>query len=217
MTLNQSSPKTKGLPKDVKRPVDSHILIYEDKNKNKKLDYNEQESPNFISFGMGSQYLDKNKTYIIQIAADYYYLPFSLIQYTFDMKLANHKDEDAGSVIKKNVPSKPISMKNTSSGRWEKSGRINIYNQKKADEDWYKVSFKKNFEGQVHLQGGKELDGKIEVYQKGKKVATSDRYGQNDTETLPIKLKKGTYYIKITDAYGAASITPYTLKVKQTK
>ena len=217
MTVSQSSPKTKGLPKDVKRPVDSHILIYEDKNKNKKLDYNEQGSRNLIAFGMGSQYLDKKKTYIIQIAADYYYLPFSLMQYTFEMKLANHKDEDAGSVIKKNVPSKPISLKNTSSGRWEKSGRINIYNQKKADEDWYKVSFKKNFEGQIHLQGGKELDGKIEVYQKGKKVAASDRYGQNDTETLPIKLKKGTYYIKITDSYGVASITPYSLKVKQTK
>ncbi|PQD97159.1 hypothetical protein CYL18_04610 [Pradoshia eiseniae] len=217
MTLDQSAPKTKGLPKDIKRPVDSYMLVYEDKNKNKVLDYKEQESPNLIGLGMGSQYLDKNKSYIIQIAADYFYMPFSLMQYTFEMKLANHKDEDAGSVIKNNVPSKPISMKNTSSGRWEKSGRINIYNQKKADQDWYKVSFKKDFEGQILLQGGKELDGKIEVYQKGKKVASSDRYGQNDTETLPIKLKKGTYYIKITDSYGVASITPYTLKVKQTK
>lgn len=217
MTLDQSSPKTKGLPKQIKSPVDAYILIYEDKNKNKKLDYKEQESPNIIPFGMGSQYLDKNKTYFIHIAADYYYVPFSLIHYTFEMKLLNHKDEDAGSVIKKNVPSKPISMKNTSSGRWEKSGRINIYNQKKADEDWYKINFNKNFEGQILLEGGKELDGKIEVYQKGKKVAGSDRYGQNDTETLPIKLKKGTYYIKVTDAYGAASITPYTLKVKKTK
>ncbi|WP_455675412.1 S8 family peptidase [Pradoshia sp.] len=217
MTLDQSSPKTKGLPKNVKRPADSYILIYEDKNKNKRLDYNEQESMNVIPYGMGSQYLDKNKMYIIHIQSDFYYVPFSLIQYTFEMKLANHKDEDAGSVIKKNVPSKPLSLKNTSSGKWEKSGRMNIYNQKKADEDWYKINFTKNFEGQIHLQGGKELDGHIEVYQKGKRIASSDRYSQNDTEILPVKLKKGTYYIKVIDANGAASITPYTLKVKQTK
>ena len=214
MTLDQFSPKTKGLPKQIKSPVDTYISIYEDKNKNKRLDYNEQESPNIIPYGMGSQYFDKSKTYFIHIAAEYYYVPFSLSQYTFEMKLANHKDEDAGSIIKNNVPSKPISLKNISSGRWEKSGRINIYNQKKADEDWYKVNFTKNFEGQIHLQGGKELDGKIEVYQNGKKVAGSDRYGQNDSEVLPIKLKKGTYYIKVTDSFGAASITPYTLIVK---
>ncbi|WP_148629755.1 S8 family serine peptidase [Bacillus sp. E214] len=222
LTVDNNKPSTPGLPALVKGDVYSYIAVMEDKNNNKNVDDADLDTIKYIDSyydpagAYGSHYFQKGKAYFIAIMGDGEYLPFSLTQYTFKLSQVNHKDEDAGTVIKKNKPSKPISFKK-SKGKWEKTGRFNAFNTKKNDEDWYKLKVDKAFSGQITLSGGRELDGAFEVYQNGKKIAGSDRYAGNDTEVLNISLKKGTYYIKLKDAQGSASLSPYTIRVQEKK
>ena len=64
------------------------------------------------------------------------------------------------------------------------------------------------------LDGGTGIDGVIEVYRNGKRVAKADYYGKDDNEILTLTLTKGTYYIKVRDRQGHASFVPYALSVK---
>lgn len=220
IALKNRPPSLKGLPSAVKSNVYSYVVIFDDKNNNKILDFSEYQSAKIINSmydptgAYGSHYFKKGKSYIILIAGEVEQLPFSLMQYTLEVKMANDRDEDAKSVVKNNTPSKPLKLKKKSRTKLETIGKFNSFNTKKVDEDWYVVKFDKSFKGEISLSGGKELDGVIEVYQKGKKIAGSDRYSKNDTEVMNVNLKKGTYYIKVKDALGSASLTPYYITLQ---
>jgi len=88
-------------------------VLEKQKNNNKILDFSEYQSAKIINSmydptgAYGSHYFKKGKSYIILIAGEVEQLPFSLMQYTLEVKMANDRDEDAKSVVKNNTPSKP--------------------------------------------------------------------------------------------------------------
>ncbi|MGN1400032.1 MAG: S8 family peptidase [Bacillus sp. (in: firmicutes)] len=221
LSVTNKKPSTKGLPAKVKEDVYSYIAILEDKNQNKTIDSQDFETVKILdsyydpSGVYGSHYFDKKKSYFIVIFGETETMPFSLAQYTFELKQFNQADEDAKSIVKNNIPSKPIKMIELTKGKkWERTGKINAFNTKKSDEDWFELKLTKTVTGQLTLSGGKELDGAFDIYKNGKRIAGSDRYGKNDTEVLNIKLSKGTYHIKVRDAQGTASLSPYKLTFK---
>lgn len=125
----------------------------------------------------------------------------------------NKKDEDAGSKVKNNKPSKPIKLQKKSSKLYSTTGYFNT-GYENGDEDWYIYQPTKSEQVTLTLSASQELDGVFEVYRNGKRVSKSDIYGQGDNEILSLKMTKGTYYVKVRDGKGRASIDPYTLSLK---
>jgi cell wall-associated protease len=214
----------KSLPSDLFSPLYGVVLIYEDVNKNRKLDEADSEKSSVISKGLfqepgsvyGSFKVEKGKKYIMQtfalFAGDQ---QFSLVPYELTVAQTSTKDEDAGSLVKNNVPSKPLSLKKMSSTMWSAKGHLNT-GVPYGDEDWYSFDVKDaSFHGYLSLEGGREIDGVLSVYQDGKLVTSSDYYPSGQNEVLPINLKKGKYSIKVRDYYGNSTIQPYTVKVEK--
>lgn len=218
--LNPDSKLMTKFPKELFSKIYGAILIVEDKNQNNNLDAEEQELAKAIYYGdyaygtFGSHAFKANKTYFIIITGyTETYQSFSLMPYKFSMKKLVDVDEDKGSIVKKNIPSKPIGLKSTAKGEWRKTGLLNagIVN---GDADWYSLKLDKDFKGTISFLTGKETDGVVDIYQNGKLVVHSDRYFVGDSEIVPVNLKAGTYHLKVTDANGNASHSPYTLLVK---
>ncbi len=212
----------KSLPSELFSPMYGVVLIYEDVNKNRKLDEVDTEKSSVISKGLfqepgsvyGSFKVEKGKKYIIQTFAMFADEQlFSLVPYHLTIAQTSSKDEDAGSIVKNNIPSKPLSLKKISSTQWSAKGNLNS-GVPYGDEDWYSFEVKdSSLQGYLSLDGGREIDGVLSVYQNGKQITTSDYYPSGQSEVLPINLKKGKYSIKVRDYYGNASIQPYTLSI----
>ena len=196
-------------PKEVISEYKGLAVVIEDSNGNRELD----EEDNVISylekgtmdFTSGSFKVKKGKGYFIEVSG---YMvdgtAFSLLPYTFKMQSMDRKDEVSSQ-------SKPIKLK-TLKGTMFASGYLNA-GIAGGDEDWYEFELAKNSSGIIRLEAGKEADGVIEIYQNGKLIKTLDSYGIGDNEDFRISLNKGKYQVKVSDAYGVASISPYTLKV----
>ena len=149
--------------------------------------------------------MKKDKGYFIEISGYMIdYTMFSLLPYTFKMQSMDRKDEVSSQ-------SKPIKMK-TLKGTMFASGYLNA-GLSGGDEDWYEFELAKNSSGIIRLEAGKEADGVVEIYQNGKLLKTLDLHGVGDNEDFRLELKKGKYQVKVSDANGVASISPYTLKV----
>ena len=214
----------KSLPINLFSPFYGVVLIYEDVNKNRKLDEADNEKSSVISKGLyqepgsvyGSFKVEKGKNYIVQTFALFANeQSFSLVPYELSVAQTSTKDEDAGSVIKNNVPSKPLSLKAVTAKIWTAKGHLNT-GVPYGDEDWYAFEVKDaSLQGYLSLEGGREIDGVLSVYQNGKLVTSSDYYPSGQNEVLPINLKKGKYTIKVRDYYGNSTIQPYTVKVER--
>lgn len=211
-------------PKELFAPIFGAAIIYEDVNKNRLLDDEDLERGSVIANGLfeynqdvnyGSFKVKKGKNYIIKLVG-LVNSPYSLslVPYKLTIKPAVTKDEDAGSVVKNNTPSKPLSMKKINPKTWKATGHLNsgIPN---GDEDWYVINVKENIDGYLSLDSGKEVDGVISLYQKGKRIATSNYYGSGQSEVMHVRLKKGKYYVKVRDVYGNPTIKPYTLTLSK--
>ncbi|MED1862464.1 S8 family serine peptidase [Fictibacillus nanhaiensis] len=207
-------------PKELLQPVDGILVILEDTNGNRKLDEEEFGSARVTDRGFandpeqGSFKAKSGKGYFIIIDQwSWEYPPANLNEYELTVKPVNTKDEDAGSVVKNNVPSKPIALKWKSTNTWESTGYLNA-GVSNGDADWYKFNVKSAKTGNLTFANA-QIDGVISLYDsKGKLVASSDTYGLGDAEFLNFSVKKGTYHVKVTDIFGNASLTPYTLKLK---
>ncbi|MBS4174344.1 S8 family serine peptidase [Bacillus sp. FJAT-49736] len=208
-------------PKELLSDVYGVAIIYEDVNKNRKLDDADIERGNIIATSLytgsstnyGSFKVTKGKNYIIDfIGLIDGIAPISLVPYKATVVPVATKDEDKGSVVKKNVPSKPLKLKKVKTNTWTATGQLNS-GVAFGDDDWYVLDLKKDFTGYISLETGKEVDGVISLYQNGKRIQYSNYYGAGQTEAMPVKLKKGKYYIKVNDFFGNSTITPYTLKV----
>jgi subtilisin family serine protease len=220
----QPIPTTKELkakyPKELLQPIDGILVILEDKNGNRMLDEDEYSSARVMDRGFanepeqGSFKAKTGKGYFIIIDQwSWDYPPANLNEYDLTVKPVNTKDEDAGSVVKNNVPSKPLSLKWKAKNSWESTGYLNA-GVSNGDSDWYKFNFSSSHSGNITFTNA-QIDGVIGLYDsKGKMVSTSDTYGLGDAEVLNFSVKKGTYYIKVTDIFGNASLTPYSLKMK---
>jgi cell wall-associated protease len=205
-------------PKEIISPFYGYLSIYEDTNKNRKLDPTENRTVQFIDRGassgrtFGSFKAEKGKNYIIAIAG---YTegstPLTLMPYKLSIDALNKKDEDAGNKVVNQKPSKPIAIKKVNSNLWEATGYLNPgigY----GDEDWYTFTLDRNRSGVIKLESSIEVDGKIELYQNGKLISTADFYPEGDAEVLSVNLKKGTYQIKIKDYFGNSTLTSYRLR-----
>ncbi len=214
----------KSLPSELFSPLYGVVLIYEDVNKNRKLDEADSEKSSVISKGLfqepgsvyGSFKVEKGKNYIMQTFGLFANeQSFSLVPYELTVAQTSTKDEDAGSVVRNNVPSKPLSLKKMNSKIWTAKGHLNT-GVPYGDEDWYSFEVKdSSLQGYLSLEGGREIDSVLSVYQNGKLVTSSDYYPSGQNEVLPINLKKGKYSIKVRDYYGNSTIQPYTVKVEK--
>lgn len=220
MERKQVSDKFKSqYPAELLSPFYSLIVVFEDTNKNRKLDDNEMNNVQIIEKGamtgktFGSFKVEKNKNYII--ATQGFVdgpVPLSLLPYKLTINPVNKNDEDKNSVVKNNIPSKPIALKAKSAKHLQAVGHLNA-GIPYGDEDWYVLKLDKNTKGKIELETGIEIDGVLSIYKDGKLVTTADYYPEGDNEVLNFNLGKGTYHIKVRDLHGNATLTPYTLNV----
>jgi cell wall-associated protease len=206
-------------PKEIVGPFYGSMTIFEDTNKNRKVDGNEQLTAQVIEKGyqtgstFGSFNAEKGKNYII-VLNGYTdgFTPFSLLPYKVTMGSVNKKDEDLGNKIIKNRPTKPIALKSNNDYLWDAAGYLNS-GIGFGDEDWYTFTLDRQAKGTIKLETPLEVDGKIELYHNGALVAAADFYPEGQTEILAVNLKKGQYHIKIRDYFGNVTLTPYYLKI----
>ncbi|MDZ5471910.1 S8 family serine peptidase [Bacillus sp. 31A1R] len=215
-----SSAKASKYPKELQGQIFTYAMVVEDTNKNKKLDNEEANNVMFIEQGImtgkttGAFNAKKGKNYFI-VASGFVDHPsrLSLNPYNLTIKPAMKKDEDAGNLVKKNTPSKPLKLKKVNSKKWQGTGYLNP-GVPYGDEDWYVLELDKSRKVKFTLTASGEIDGVISVYQNGKNLKTSNYYRSGDAEVMTLSLKKGKYYIKIKDEFGNASINPYTLTIE---
>ena len=201
-------------------PYYGYIAITEDMNKNRKLEDNDMERSTYIlnmtenGTTTGSFKAKKGQSYFVTV---YGYVEsnsgLSLWPYQLNIDPVHLKDEDAGSKVTKYTPSKPIALKKNNSKLYTAKAYLNAGNEN-GDEDWFIYKSKKTEQAILTLDAGQAIDGVIEVYKNGKRVAKSDYYGKDDNEVMSLKMTKGTYYIKVRDAQGHTSFNPYTLSLK---
>ena len=91
--------------------------------------------------------------------------------------------------MNKFTPSKPIAMKKINNKSYTGKASFNA-GYENGDEDWFVYTAKKTEQATITLDAGNGIDGVIEVYRNGKRVAKSDYYGKNDNETLYLKINK---------------------------
>lgn len=201
-------------------PFYGYIMITEDVNKNRKAEDTDNERSSYIlnitedGTTTGSFKMKKGKSYFVTVLG-MVDSPTALTLWPYELKInkVNTKDEDAGSKVNKFTPSKPISLKKIHNRLYTKNASLNS-GYDNGDEDWFAYTARKTEQATITLDGGKGIDGVIEVYRDGKRIAKSDYYGINDSETFQLKLTKGKYYIKVKDSQGHASFDPYTLTIK---
>ncbi len=207
------------LPAELFSDFYAAVVFVEDKNKNKTLDDEEYERAQIVQTmsdpneAIGSVKLDKNKNYFVIIEGfSIGMMPYTLTPYKLNLKAVNGKDEDAGSTVKNNVPSKPIKMKKSTGKLYVNEGQLNA-GVAYGDEDWYEIAVPRKSTVKFKLETGIEVDGTLAIYQNGKLIKEVDHYMAGDAEVVDVPLTKGTYHIKVRDINGNATIDPYKLKV----
>ncbi|WP_243299397.1 S8 family serine peptidase [Bacillus litorisediminis] len=209
----------KKLPEELVSPFYSFVTFIEDTNNNRTLDEDEWAKAQYIDSAStdgitsGSIAAKKGRNYFVLLEG-YADGPnsFTLWPYEFKLQEQNRKDEDAGSVVKGNVPSKPLALKKTTSRLYTAKGYLNA-GVKNGDADWYKVVVPHSSTVKFRLSASYEVDSVVEVYQNGKLIHSADEYAWGDDEVFFLSLKPGTYHVKVRDANNNAALTPYELNV----
>jgi cell wall-associated protease len=219
MERSPLTPQLSKYPKELISPFYGQIVIYEDTNKNRKVDGNETLTLQLINKSSytgntyGSFRTEKGKNYILSISGyTESYTPLTLMPYKVTIGKINNKDEDVASKVVNGKPTKPIAFNKVNPNLWEQTAYFNSgigY----GDEDWFVFTLDRDRSGVIKLESPIEIDGKIELYQNGKRIHTADFYPEGDPEVLSTSLKKGTYHIKVTSKFGYASLSSYKLKV----
>lgn len=210
--------KYKNVPEELKSSIDPVVVIIEDTNGNGKMDKEEEGKETIVDYGFFNDEeragfkTKKNAGYFV-LTMDWYGKS-SLMPYVLNIDEANKVDEDKGSVVKSNIPSKPLALKQVGKDKYYAYGYFNL-TENKGDTDYYKIYLSTAKEYTIILETPSDIDGKVTVYDaKGKQVAQSDVYGRGDHEIFTAKLGKGPYYIKVEDSTGAASTDPYKIILK---
>lgn len=211
--------KYKNVPERHKSEIDPVLVIIEDTNGNGKLEPEEEGRLTFTDYGLWSDEertgfrTKKNAGYFIA-TFDYFGTNSSLVPYVLKIDETNKADEDKGSTVKNNIPSKPLLLNRPAKDRFYSYGYLNLTSNK-GDTDFYKLKIEREKNYTLSMEVPSDIDGKVSIYNsKGAQVAVSDYYGKGDDEVLSMTLKKGDYYIKVEDAFGNASTNPYKLIVK---
>ncbi|OAT72454.1 S8 family serine peptidase [Parageobacillus thermoglucosidasius] len=211
------------LPTDLQGTLIPFVEVVEDTDGNMSID--DEEAGKMVEFAPtgfnpmydvnGSFKAKKNTGYFF-IVSNFMYDGLTLQSYRFGIETLPKKDEDAGSVVKNNVPSKPLSLKQ-SGNTYKATGYLNA-SVDYGDKDYYAFTAAKDGKFTVQLAGGITMDGVITIYNgKGELVQTFDYYGEGDSEIATVTLKKGKYYIAVEDSFARPSAQPYTLSISLVK
>jgi serine protease len=212
----------KQYPKELLGQLIVFGTLIEDTNGNLQIDEDEYAKSMYIepswyatNFNIESSFkAKKNVGYFMVFNGFSYNGGVTVQNYEIALHNWNTADEDAGSVVKGNVPSKPIALKTTSTG-FEATGYFNP-GIDFGDKDYYSLKVDKYSKLQISLETPGSLDGSITIFDsKGKKMARMDHYGMGDAEVGTVTLPKGQYYILVEDSMGFTSLNPYKLTIKK--
>jgi serine protease len=207
------------LPKELLNPLITFMTIVEDTNGNMKVDDEEAEKavpwgPNQMTLNIEASFKAKKDVgYFFVMNGFGYNGGVSIQEYEIGLHKWNTADEDKASVVKNNVPSAPLALKNLGAGSFAAEGYFNP-GVNFGDKDYYKLTVDKYSKFEVLLATPLQLDGVITIFDaKGKKVARMDHYGAGDYETATVTLPKGNYYIMVEESFGQTSLESYVLSV----
>lgn len=219
--------KLKGMPKKkdprledlFTTPYNTDLIVIKDANKNGILEDSEKNNPAIYFeentlFALNGSFEAKkdDKFFVILEPTAFESNLFSMLPYSLKLKNVVLKDEDANSIIKKNKPSKTISMKKNGKKGFTRSAYLNP-GQINGDQDWFGYKATKKTTASIKLAVPDDLDGVISVYKNGRLITKIDSYGDGDTELKSIKITKGQYYFKVTDRFKRASAEAYKFSI----
>ena len=217
--IELSKDETAALPEELTMPLDLVVSIIEDTNGN--MDLNDTEINQNVIFDRswngdpesGSFKAKKDVGYFIVV--DSWIGTANITDYELSLFTANGKDEDAGSTVTNNVPSKPLALTKDAAGLFTATGKFNA-GVDFGDKDTYKLNVTEAGTVEVTLTVPEELDGVISVYDaNGKLVDEFDFYSIGDDEVATLDVAKGTYYVEVKDFFGRSSNESYQLTVEQ--
>ncbi|MBM7648406.1 subtilisin family serine protease [Bacillus ectoiniformans] len=218
------------LPADLQTPLMLTGMVIEDTNGNMRID--DKEAMKSVTFG--PDFMDiikmallnedlpsantsikaKEKTGYFVVANNMMAGTPTLQPYQVQLVDLNKKDEDQMTQLSSGTPKKPIAMKKQGT-EWVGKAYMNA-GASFGDADFFDLNVAKEQAMRLSVDMESGLDGKLTVMDaKGKVIVSVDRYGENDTEVISsLKLKKGKYFIKVTERDNKASTKEYTVKVK---
>ncbi|MFK2826376.1 S8 family peptidase [Bacillus sp. B190/17] len=225
LNMNQgklTAAEKSAVPYDLRQPAIFTGALIEDTNGDKVLDEDERSKaipfgPNLLQLSFETKvnlsFMAKEETGYFLAVSPFLSLKPSLQPY--EVKLADMKDAltDGDGKVVNHVPQKPLQLKKI-------DGHIGVRGYMNAgvpfgDVDHFAFNVTKDKQFTLTLEMEKGLDGKIEIYNaKGTLVQSFDLYGSGDEELALIHLKKGKYFIEISETEGRASAEPYKLIVK---
>ncbi|OCA88961.1 S8 family peptidase [Pseudobacillus wudalianchiensis] len=225
LTLNQgklTAAEKAAIPYDLRQPAIFSGALIEDTNGDKIIDEDEQLKsipfgPNLLELSFETK---ANLSFVAKEGTGYFVAvsPFLSVKPSlqpYEVKVADMKDalKDGDGKVVNHVPQKPISLKKMD-GHLGAKGYINA-GVPFGDVDHFALNVAKTKTFSLKLEMESGLDGKIEIYNaKGVLVQSFDQYGSGDEELAVISLKKGKYFIEISETEGRASSQPYKLTVK---
>jgi serine protease len=211
------------LPEELRGILIPIVIVVEDTNGNMTID--KDEAAKVIEFWPNgwSLLLNVNGSFKAKKDTGYFFITnglswggLSLQSYRFGIETLNGKDEDAASVVKNNVPSKPLSFKKEGS-TYKATGYLNA-SVDYGDKDYYTLTVTQDGKFTIQLDGPSTMDGVISIYnEKGELVQTFDYYGEGDSEIAAVTLKKGKYYFVVEDSFARPNAQPYTLSISPIK
>ncbi|MBW7652303.1 S8 family serine peptidase [Anoxybacillus sp. ST4] len=206
------------LPKELRGTFIPIVSVVEDTNGNMTIDEDEYgKAVTFFPTGFSPLY-DVNGSFRAKKNVGYFFIMnglmwdgLSLQSYNFGIQSLNKKDEDAASMMKNNVPSKPLAL--TKKGNvYEASGYMNVVDY--GDKDAYKFVVDRDGTFTFKLNVPGTMDGVMSIFDaKGRIVQSYDNYGEGDAEIATLSLKKGTYYVVVEEALARPNANPYTLSI----
>ncbi|MGM7634604.1 S8 family peptidase [Bacillus sp. Hm123] len=210
------------IPYDLRQPVIFSGMLIEDTNGDKILDDEEllkhvPFGPNLFSMNFETSVdlafkAKKHAGYFVQVSSLMSTQP-NLLPY--EVKLSEMKSSlrDGDGKVVNHVPQKPLTLRKAKDYLYT-NGYMNA-EIPFGDVDHFGLNVTKDKRYNITLQMERGLDGKVEIYnEKGARVASFDHYGSGDEEVASIHLKKGKYFIEVSETQGRASAQPYKLIVK---
>ncbi|KAB7706627.1 S8 family serine peptidase [Bacillus aerolatus] len=210
------------IPFDLRQPAIFSGSLIEDTNGDKVLDEDEivkaiPFGPNLLELSFETKvnlsFVAKEETGYFLAVSPFLSLKPSLQPY--EVKVSDMKDslKDGDGKVVNHVPQKPISLKKID-GQLGARGYMNA-GVPFGDVDHFALNVTKDKQLSLTLEMESGLDGKIEIYNaKGALVQSFDHYGSGDEELAVIHLKKGKYFIEISETEGRASAEAYKLNIK---
>ncbi|MFC0187297.1 S8 family serine peptidase [Fictibacillus aquaticus] len=215
-----TSSMLKKYPKELLADYEGIVFMLEDVEGNQIIDEEDFSTlklvgkPSYNGTTRGSFKTKKGQGYfVIALGFVMSQSNLSVLPYTLKLDSANRKDEDAGSVVKGNKPSKPLKLKKSGTTGFKYDGYLNM-NTKGGDSDWLEYKVTKTKKSTITFATPSDNDGVINLYRDGKKVASANYYVDGDDEVLNYTVRPGTYYIEVKDRYGRSSTAPYKLSIK---